>query len=214
MPKIKPGDLVKIHYTGRLASDSSVFETTDEETARQGGIWSTASFYGPKLVVFGKGAMLPGLEDAVVSLNPGQGGTFKIPPEKAFGPRFPELVRVVPEAEFRKNGVRPETGLTVMVDRLPALVKTVSSGRVVLDFNRPFAGQDVEYAVQLLEVLSEPVEKARALGTAFGLPVRVESSAGKNRIAISSTGDAKKARGLEAALKAAFGGWGEVVIEK
>jgi len=214
MAQISPGDLVRISYTGRLASDKSLFETTDEQAAREGGIWSTASTYGPRLVVFGKGAMIKGLEESVLTLNPGQNGQFKIQAEKAFGPRFPELVRVVPLLEFQKNGVQPQNGLVVMVDRVPATVKSVSAGRVMLDFNHPFAGQDVEYSVQLLEVLSDPAEKARALGALFGIPVRFEKSGAKNKIVISQGRDMQKAKGLSNALKASFGDWAEITFDK
>lgn len=214
MAQLSSGDLVRISYTGRLASDKSLFETTDEQSAREGGIWSTASTYGPRLVVVGKSAMLKGLEESIQTLKPGQNGLFKIPADKAFGPRFPELVRMVSLSEFQKNGVQPQPGLVVMVDRVPATVKSVSAGRVMLDFNHPFAGQDVEYSVQLLEVFTDPAEKARALGSLFGIPVRVEKSGAKNRIVVSEGKDAQKAKGLANALKASLGDWAEISIEK
>lgn len=211
---LQSGDLVRIHYTGRLASDGSMFESTDEESAQKGGIWSTASVYGPKLAIYGKGSMLAGIEEAVKTLKPGQSGTFKIEALKAFGPRFPELVRVMSESDFLKGGVKPQIGLIVMVEGIPATVKSVSSGRVMLDFNHSFAGQDVEYSIQLLDVISDSAEKVRSLSEHFGVSARIEKDGQKNKIAVSMGADKKKAEALSAALKAALGDWAEVVIEK
>ncbi len=211
---LKSGDLVRIQYTGRLATDGSMFESTDEETARKGGIWSTASVYGPKLAVFGKGSMLPGIEEALLTLNVGQSGEFKIPFGKAFGPRFSDLVRVMPETEFLNGGVKPQPGLMVMVEGIPASVKSVSSGRVMLDFNHPFAGQDVQYSIQLLDMVREPAEKVRALSELFAIPVRIEADGGQTKAVISKNADKQKTAALLTALKAAAGPWAQVVIEK
>lgn len=214
MATLKQGDLVRIHYTGRLSTDGSMFESTDEETAKKGGIWSSASRYGPRLAIYGKGAMIAGIEDAIATLKVGQSGNFKIKPDKAFGERSTELIRVISESDFLKGGVKPSVGLMVMIEGIPATVKTVSSGRVILDFNHPFAGQDVEYSIQLLDIVTDPAEKARSLSAEFGIPVRIEKDGEKNKVIIAKSSDKQKAAALAAALKASLSIWGEVEIEK
>lgn len=209
---IKKGDLVRIHYTGRLP-EGAVFDTTDEEAARRAGIWSSAVQYGSKLAVFGNKAMLLGIEESVSTLKAGQSGTFKIRAEKAFGPRFPNLVRVMSEPEFNKGGVRAQPGLMVMVEGIPATVKSVSSGRVILDFNHPFAGKDVEYSIQLLEVISDNAEKVRALSELFNVAVRIESDKGKPHIAIPKNSDSARVNSFKAALKSSIGDWAEITAE-
>lgn len=207
MVKLNPGDLVRIEFTGRLASDQSVFETTDESLARQAGVWSSSAQYGPRLVLFGRGAMISGVEAGLSTLSPGQSGEFAIPVARAFGPRFPELVRVMPQKEFLRHGVQPQPNLIVSIDGVPALIKSVSSGRILLDFNHPLAGQELKYSLQLLEVIGEPEAKVTALGELFGVSLAVAETGGKKSVSIPKTLDAPKARQLSMTLQSALSGW-------
>jgi FKBP-type peptidyl-prolyl cis-trans isomerase 2 len=211
MVKLNAGDLVRIEYTGRLSSDHSVFETTDETLAQSSGLWSNTTVYGPRVVISGRGAMIAGLEAGLSTLAPGQSSKLHIKAEQAFGPRFPELVRIMPEREFAKSGVRAQPNLIVSIDGIPALVKSVSSGRILLDFNHPLAGQDLDYDVQLLEVITDPAQKAQELAKALGGQVLVDAK--EKTLIIPKSVPADKAKNLEGALKASIEGW-SVVIEK
>lgn len=214
MVKIGKGDLIRMELTGRLTSDNSAFESTDEETAKKEGIWSSSSKYGPRLVIYGRGAMIEGLEEEIAKVDIGKEAQVKVPASKAFGQRFNELVRVMPEKEFLKHGVTPSVGLMVTIDGVPALVKSVSSGRIMLDFNHPLAGQDVKYSIKLLEVISEPKQKAGELAKQFGSEVKVDENNGKRKVQISKSLEVSKAKGLQAALRASLGDWADIEIEK
>ncbi|MDE1798228.1 MAG: peptidylprolyl isomerase [Candidatus Micrarchaeota archaeon] len=205
MVQLNSGDLVRIHYTGRLSSDQSVFETTDEALAKSSGIWSDSTPYGPRVVIVGRGAMIAGLETGLQTLSAGQSGHFSIKADQAFGPRFAELVRVMPEREFAKSGVKAAPNLIVSIDGVPALVKSVSSGRIMLDFNHPLAGQDLEYDVQLIEVITDPAQKAQELAKALGGSVAVDAPS--KTVSIPKSVAPKVAQNLEAALKASLEGW-------
>ncbi len=211
MVKLNAGDLVRIRYTGRLASDRSVFETTDMALAQSSGVYSNTTPYGPRVVLFGRGAMIAGLEAGLLTLSPGQSGTFRIPAEKAFGPRFAELVRIMPEREFAKSGVQPQPNLIVAIDGIPALVKSVSSGRIMLDFNHPLAGQDLDYEVELIEIITDPAAKAQELAKTLQASVSVDEKT--KTLTIPKTVPADNAKNLQAALKAAVEGW-TVKLEK
>lgn len=205
MAQLNRGDLVRIAFAGRVAADNSLFETTDEPLARAAGLWSPEASYGPRLVIYGVGAMISGLEEGIAALAPGQSAEVKIPSSKAFGPRYRELVRVMPEKEFARHGVRPVSNLMVTIDGVPALVKSVSSGRILLDFNHPLAGQDLIYSLQLIEVVSDPALKAQALAKAFGGSAEVSSSGGKLVVKAAAGLPADKAKGLMAALRSSLG---------
>ncbi|MFH1306144.1 MAG: peptidylprolyl isomerase [Candidatus Micrarchaeota archaeon] len=214
MADISKGDLIRMELTGRLASDGSVFESTDEELAKKAGIWSTASKYGPRLVIFGKGSMIAGLEEAVPKFEVGKENEIDVPPEKAFGKKYTELVRVMNQKEFDKQGVKPTPGLMVTIDGVPALVKSVSSGRIMLDFNHPFAGQELKYKIKMLEIIKEPEKKAEELARQFEAKIDIKEEGGKKKVVILKGIETSKAKGLEAALRACLGNWAEVVIEK
>ncbi len=78
MRPAKKGDTVRVHYRGKL-QDGSVFdETFDREALR---------------FTIGGAQLIPGFEEAVVGMNPGDSKTTEVPVEKAFGPFLEERVR-------------------------------------------------------------------------------------------------------------------------
>jgi FKBP-type peptidyl-prolyl cis-trans isomerase 2 len=161
---MKNGDFVKITYTGKLASTGEVFETTDEPLAKQAGIYALKGRYGQKVVALGLGQMIRGIEEAVRTLSPGKQESFLFHPNKAFGERNPELVRVIPLSKFHSQGVNPSPGMMVALDnRLAAKVKSVAGGRVTVDLNHPLAGENVVYSIKLEEVISDTGKKVQAL---------------------------------------------------
>ena len=87
MANVKKGDLVKLEYTGRLVKTGQIFDTTDEAIAKQAGIWESSAIYGPKHALFGSGAIIPGMEDAVLHSQLGKSEDFVIEPKQAFGER-------------------------------------------------------------------------------------------------------------------------------
>jgi hypothetical protein len=50
-------------------------------------------------------------------------------------------------------------------------VRTVSPGRTVVDFNHPLASQAVTYTIQVIELVHDPAQQAKALISAIGLPI-------------------------------------------
>lgn len=209
MKGIEKGDLVKIELTGRLL-DGSVFETTDESVAKSAEVWSNRAKYGPRLVIVGRGAMIAGLEEEIPLMRAGEKKSVRISVDKAFGPKHASLVRVMPMKEFEKHGVRAIPGLMITLDGVPALVKSVSSGRVMLDFNHPLAGQELTYEVHLLEIVNEPEKKAKELATQFGASIRIEPSGNGRKIIIEKGTESSKTKGLEASLKACLGDWATI----
>ncbi|PIT84662.1 peptidylprolyl isomerase [Candidatus Micrarchaeota archaeon CG10_big_fil_rev_8_21_14_0_10_45_29] len=210
MNKLQKGDLVKIELSGSLVSDGSLFESTDEKEAKDAGIWSNASKYGPRLVIFGKGAMIAGIEEELSKIEVGKEVEIIVPASKAFGEKHQELVRVMPEKEFASHGVRAQAGLMVTIDGVPAMVKSASSGRIMLDFNHPLAGQDLKYKIKLLEIISEPEKKAHELAAQFGCDVKVEGEGKGISVILPKDVEASKRKGLEAALKASLGEWAKI----
>ena len=163
MANVKKGDLVKMEYTGRLASTGAVFDTTDESVARKAGIWESSNSYGPKHALFGTGAIIEGMEEAILACQVGKGEDFAIGPKKAFGERDNSLVRMIPEKEFHKQQVRPAPGMIVSLDGTIARVKSVTSGRVVIDYNHPLAGEQVIYSIKVHEIISDSKKKLEAV---------------------------------------------------
>lgn len=173
MVALKQGDLVRIDYTGRLARDKSIFDTTMEEVAKESGIYSPQVSYCPKLVVFGMGRMMEGLEDLLPTLEIGKKKELHIKCEKAFGQKDKNLIRVMSLSDFHKQNVRPAVGASISLNGTPGLIKSISAGRVMVDFNHPLAGEDLHYSITLLETISDSKKKLEAILSAAKVDAKV-----------------------------------------
>jgi len=162
-PVIEEGDFVLVEMTGRTLETDEVFDTTDEELAKEEGIHEEEKTYGPKLVVVGEGWVLKGLDDRLAGLKLEETAEVEIPAEEAFGERSPENVRTVPFRVLRSKGVNPVIGQQIEVDGRNAVVRSIGAGRVQLDYNHPLAGRKIVYHVKPTVKHESDVDKIRAL---------------------------------------------------
>ncbi|NYT00451.1 MAG: peptidylprolyl isomerase [Methanocellales archaeon] len=138
---IKNGDFIKVNYTGRL-ENGDVFDTTDEKTAKEFGIFNESAEYGSKMIVVGSEHVLKGLDEDVVGKEVGYEGSLIIQPEKGFGDRDPTLVETAMVSKFDK---KPYPGMRFSVNGRMGIVETVIGRRARVDFNHPLAGETLAY---------------------------------------------------------------------
>jgi peptidylprolyl isomerase len=157
------GDFVLIDYVARVAETGEVFDTTLEGISRKEGMYKEGEIYEPKLVVIGEGWVLKTLDEALLSLELEKTATVEIPPEKGFGNRDPDKVKMYPLKKFLAQGITPRVGMRVEVNGKMATVRSVGAGRVQLDFNPPLAGKTLIYEVTIRKKLETIEEKIMAL---------------------------------------------------
>lgn len=160
---IQKGDFILVDYVGTVKETGDVFDTTKEEVARNEKLYKEGEIYEPKLVVVGEAWVLKALDEDLLNLKVKKTGSVEIPPQKAFGPRDPEKVRLVPLRRLTARGVTPKIGMRIEYDKKLATVRTVGSGRVQLDFNPPLAGKTLVYEVAIQKKLETKPEKIAAL---------------------------------------------------
>ncbi|MEM6752476.1 MAG: peptidylprolyl isomerase [Cyanobacteria bacterium P01_C01_bin.38] len=141
MAQAKAGDNVKVHYTGKL-DDGTVFDSSVERE--------------PLEFSLGSGNVIPGFEEAIVGMAPGESKTTQIPPEQAYGPTREELVITV-EKEQIPTDLSVEVGQQLQISQnngqvIPVIVTDVSDSKVTLDANHPLAGQQLTFDIELVEV--------------------------------------------------------------
>ncbi len=163
MVSVKPGDVIYLDFLGKLAKDKSVFSTTLKEEAQKAGL-DPERAYKPLLIVAGKGQLPKGLDDAVIGAEVGQKKHIAISVDKAFGPRDPAKIRLIPVGEFRKRDADPFPGMPVEIDgNITGIVKSVEGGRVRVDFNDPLAGEDLEYDFTVVKCATDAASKLSLL---------------------------------------------------
>jgi len=69
---IQNGDFIRLRYTGKV--DGAVFDTTDEEVAREAGIHNPEALYGPVTIRVGSQHVIPGLDEALEGRDVGDEG--------------------------------------------------------------------------------------------------------------------------------------------
>ncbi len=161
-------DFIEVDYTAKDANTKEIITTTMEAEAKKAGIDNKEAKYGPTLVVLGANNVIKGLDRELRKMSIGEEKKLTFKPEDAFGQRDEQLVRVMPLSEFRSHDINPYPGMQVRLEDVMATVKSVNSGRVVVDANHPYAGREIEYDIKIIRQLTEPKSKISALGKAYG----------------------------------------------
>jgi peptidylprolyl isomerase len=143
MTQAKKGDTVKVHYTGKL-KDGRVFDSSRDSE--------------PLELTLGAGQVIPGFEEEIVGMSKDDSKSFEIAAEEAYGPYREELVVEIEKKRVPENlnleigqqlALRPGEGQIVRVT-----VADIADETVTLDANHPLAGEDLNFEVQLIEIVS------------------------------------------------------------
>jgi FKBP-type peptidyl-prolyl cis-trans isomerase SlyD len=161
---IENGDFIKVNYTGKI-NDGEVFDTTDEQLAKDNGVYNPRGLYGGDIVVVGSGHTIAGLDEDFVGKEEGYTGTLTIPPEKAFGAHDParvETVSVTKLVEQLRNQ-KPSIGMPIEFNGRRGVISQVIGRRIRVDFNHALAGKTVEYEYTIVEKIEDKLAKAQGL---------------------------------------------------
>ncbi len=142
MTQAQAGDVVQVHYTGRLV-DGTTFDSS------QGG--------DPLQFTLGGGDLIAGFEQAVVGMAVGESRTTTIPAEQAYGTHHAERVMVI-ERHHLPAGLEPELSQHLHLSRqdgssLTVVVTAISDAQVTMDANHPLAGRDLIFDIMLMAIL-------------------------------------------------------------
>jgi peptidylprolyl isomerase len=160
---IGAGDFVIVDFVGRVKDTQALFDLTDEALAKKEKVYREDEAYGPRLVVVGEGLMLKGFEDALTSMKVGESKSIELSPEKAFGNRDTNKVKVYPVSAFRKSDVKPYPGARVTVEGKTGLVQSAGGGRVRVDFNPILAGKTLVYDITVRRKVQTESDKLTEL---------------------------------------------------
>lgn len=160
---IKEGDFIRIKYVGRIKDTNEIFDLNDEDVAKKEGIYEENRVYRPTPIIVGAKHVIEGLDESLVGMEVNEEKKIEIEPEKGFGRRREDLVKIMPLSFFRKQKLRPYPGMKLTIDGKIARVQTVSGGRVRVDFNPEMAGKSLIYEVKITEKIEDPEEKIKAV---------------------------------------------------
>lgn len=107
----------------------------------------------------GEGEIIPGFEQAVIGMEPGETKTARIPPEEAYGPHRDDMTLSVDRDQFPAD-INPEPGQQLQIQQSGGrvaivTVSDVSESTVTLDANHPLAGQPLTFDIQLVDIVQQ-----------------------------------------------------------
>ena len=168
---IKHHDFIELDYTGMLL-DGTIFDTTQKSVAEQHHQGHTHDQkYKPATVCVGEQQLLPGFDVQLEGKEIAKEYTIALKPEEAFGKRDIKKVKIVPTSTFKEHNLQPHPGLRINVDGEMGTITSISGGRVIVNFNHPLAGKEVQYAFTIRRKITDPKEQIMAfLQTSLRLP--------------------------------------------
>jgi peptidylprolyl isomerase len=160
---IGEGDVVSVDYVARVKESNEIFDLTLERTAKKEKVWNEKRRYEPRILVLGKGMIVKGVEKALIGKREGDNFKVEVDPEQGFGRRDASLLKIIPLKEFKRRDMLPYPGMRVDFEGLLGTIRSVTGGRVVVDFNHPLAGKALSYEIWVRKVFRGRKEKIRAI---------------------------------------------------
>ena len=138
--KISENKVVVLHYAVSDSEDTLIDSSYD---------------HSPLSIIQGSGYLIPGLEDALIEHVVGDKFEVEVSAENAYGDRHDEFVQTVPKSMFESVedlAVGSQLRATTDDGEQTVIVIDVTDDEITVDGNHPFAGIDLKFEVDILEV--------------------------------------------------------------
>lgn len=149
--------VVSVHYELKVDKDGELV-TADKSDPSQ-----------PLVYIQGSGMLLPDFENNLAGKTVGDTVQFKVSAEKGYGVRNEQDIVSVPLDSFKdkdgnvdKNVIKVGNVLPMMDDQghqFQGIVNEVTDDVVVMDFNHPMAGKELNFSVTVVDVRPATAEE-------------------------------------------------------
>lgn len=142
MQQAKKGDLVRVHYTGKLTNG----EQFDSSAGRE-----------PLEFTVGAGQMIKGFDAGVEGMSIGEKKKIAVAPEDGYGLRNEEAIIEFP-LEHIPSDMKLEPGMQLTLQNqdgqpVPVVVTELKEKVVILDANHFLAGKEIVFDVELVAIV-------------------------------------------------------------
>ncbi|MGE4419406.1 MAG: peptidylprolyl isomerase [Sulfurimonas sp.] len=109
----------------------------------------------PLEFTFGSGQIIPGLESRIAELSEGESASIVVPASEAYGEYNEEAMQKIPKEQF--EGIELSIGLPLQGqgpdgNPIQVVVKDILDDEVLIDFNHPLAGQELNFNINIISV--------------------------------------------------------------
>lgn len=142
MQQVKKGDLVRVHYTGKLTTG----EQFDSSAGRE-----------PLEFTVGAGQMIKGFDAAMPGMNIGEKKTITIAPKDAYGEKDEQAIIEFPRQNVPAD-MKLEPGMELSLSDqdgrpVPVIVVEVREDVIIMDANHFLAGKELIFDIELVEIV-------------------------------------------------------------
>ena len=162
MAKIKKNDFVEVDFTGKIKETKEVFDTTSKKVAEDNNLSDKAE-YKPVIICVGQGHIFKKIENSLIGKEAGRKYKVELKPEESFGKKDAKRITLVPTSMFRKQKINPVPGLGVNINNQFGVIRTVTGGRCMVDFNHPLSGKELSYDIKARKIIKDSVDKVKSL---------------------------------------------------
>ncbi|WNC67634.1 FKBP-type peptidyl-prolyl cis-trans isomerase [Thalassotalea nanhaiensis] len=139
-----------------IVADSSILMHITMKLSDGSAADSTKVNNKPAKVNMGDQSLSPAFEQQLLGLSQGDSKEFTLAAKDAFGDVNPENIHYLDRQKF--NSETPaEVGSIVTFTQpggeIPGIIREVNDLSVTVDFNHPLAGQDITFAVDVVDIL-------------------------------------------------------------
>ncbi|MEM4819480.1 MAG: hypothetical protein QXQ91_04150 [Nanopusillaceae archaeon] len=113
------------------------------------------------IIPIGKNLLPKEIEDTLKDAEVGK--NYSILLKRPYGERSESNIKILPKTEFLKRNINPVPGLVILVDGVRGIVRSVNGGRIIVDFNHPFAGKDILYSIDVLGEVKDLPDKIKGI---------------------------------------------------
>ena len=142
MEQVKDGDIVRVHYTGKLTNG----EQFDSSEGRE-----------PLEFTVGAGQMIKGFDNAMPGMAVGEKKTINISADDAYGQKDEHAIIEFPKENIPKD-MKLEPGMQLQLRNeagqpFPVTVTEIKDDAILLDANHMLAGKELIFDIELMEIV-------------------------------------------------------------
>lgn len=138
-----------------MAISNNQVVSMEYEVKVEGNVVDSNVNQEPLEFTFGSGQIISGLESRIAELSAGESASIVVPASEAYGEYNEEAMQKIPKEQF--EGIELSIGLPLQGqgpdgNPVQVIVKDILDDEVLIDFNHPLAGKELNFDINILSV--------------------------------------------------------------
>ncbi|MBE0515744.1 peptidylprolyl isomerase [Sulfurimonas sp.] len=138
-----------------MAISNNQVVSMEYEVKVEGNVVDSNVNQEPLEFTFGSGQIISGLESRIAELSAGESASIVVPASEAYGEYNEEAMQKIPKEQF--EGIELSIGLPLQGqgpdgNPVQVVVKDILDDEVLIDFNHPLAGKELNFDINILSV--------------------------------------------------------------